>query len=101
MADYKASIAQLLNDMFVLDYSNISESTAVKSVTGTFAGIFVSAASDTPTITVYDNTAGSGTKIIDTFTPSASTFYEIPNCVFSNGLYVVISGTVSCTVFYK
>lgn len=98
---YKASIAQLLNDMFVLDFSNITKSTAVKSATGTFAGIFVSAASVTPTITVYNNTAGSGTKILDTFTPVAGTFYDVPNCIFDTGLYVTISGTVSCTVFYK
>jgi len=101
MSDYKPSIAQLLNDMFVLDYSNISASTVVKSATGTFAGIFVSAASATPTITVYDNTAGSGTKILDTFTPVAGTFYDIPPCIFGTGLYITISGTVSCTVFYK
>jgi hypothetical protein len=80
-------------------YSQISASTAVKSSTGIIGGIFVSAASNTPTITVYDNTAGSGTKIIDTFTPTAGTYYNIP-AAYSIGCYVAIGGTVSCTVFY-
>ena len=61
-------------------------------------GIFVSAASNTPTITVYDD-AGTGTtiKIADTFTPAAATWYPIP-AQAGAGLNVVIGGTVSCTV---
>lgn len=63
-------------------------------------GIFVSAASATPTITVYDSaTTGTATKIIDTFTPVASTYYPI-GAGASAGLYVVISGTVSATFVY-
>lgn len=80
-------------------YKQISASTAVKSSDGTIGGIFVSAASSTPTITVYDNTAASGAKIIDTFTPTAATYYQIP-AAYSTGCYVAIVGTVSCTVFY-
>lgn len=61
-------------------------------------GIFVSAASNTPTITVYDTAAADTSgKIIDTFTPVAATYYPMPMSLAS-GLRVVISGTVSCTV---
>jgi len=56
----------------------------------------VSAASSTPTITIYDQeTAGTSVKVIDTFTPVSATnynFYDGINC--TNGIYVVIGGTV-------
>lgn len=76
----------------------ISSSTNVKADMGVLGGIFVSAASSTPTITVYDSaTTTTTTKIVDTFTPVAATYYPLP-FGFSSGCYVVISGTVSCTV---
>lgn len=60
-------------------------------------GVFVSAASATPTITVYDSaTTGTATKIVDTFTPTAGTFYPMPFKADA-GVYVVIAGTVSAT----
>lgn len=77
---------------------NITTSTVVNKTPGmTLVGIFVSAASSTPTITVYDvATATTNGKVIDTFTPTAGTFYPMyVNC--QNGFYVVLSGTVSCT----
>lgn len=61
-------------------------------------GIFVSSASSSPTITVYDSaTNGTTTKVVDTFTPVAGQFYPMP-FQLSAGAYVVIGGTVSCTV---
>jgi hypothetical protein len=76
----------------------ISASALIKNVSCQLGGIFVSAASGTPTITIYDvATAATTGKIVDTFTPLAGTFYPLPfSC--GTGLYVVISGTVSCTV---
>ncbi len=65
---------------------------------GGITGIFVSAASATPTITVYDsNATGTSKKIVDTFTPVAGTYYPMP-FFCADGIYVVISGTVKCTV---
>jgi len=82
-------------------YKQVSASGNVLNVGGTLGGIFVSAASATPTITVYDDAAtGTTTKLVDTFTPQAGTFYPMPFAV-SKGLNVVISGTVSATVGYK
>ena len=75
----------------------------VKSAPAKLKGIFVSAASDTPTITVYDTqTSGTSVKVLDTFTPVAATnynFYDGLNT--ANGIYIVISGTVKCTVYYE
>ena len=82
-----------------LPYSKqISASANLCKLPCSLGGIFVSAASSTPTITIYDDPAtGTGLKLVDTFTPVAGTWYFLPfRC--TAGLYVVISGTVSCTV---
>lgn len=86
------------------NYAQISATTLVKNSQAKIKGIMVSAASSTPTITVYDQeTAGSTTvTVIDTFTPVAATnynFYDGINC--KNGLYVVIGGTVKATIYYE
>lgn len=81
-------------------YKQMSASATVQSGGGKLGGIFVSAASAAPTITVYDNTAGSGAKLVDTFTPVAGTWYTLP-FAYAVGLSIVISGTVSCTVAYQ
>ncbi|MDN7481917.1 hypothetical protein QZM38_13890 [Burkholderia orbicola] len=78
----------------------ISASGNVCANDGILGGIFVSAASATPTITIYDDAAtGTNTKIVDTFTPVAGQWYPLP-FAFSKGLNVVIGGTVSATVGY-
>ena len=64
-------------------------------------GIFVSSASNTPTITIYDDPAtGTATKIVDTFPVAAGTWYKLPFRALK-GLNVVLGGTVSCTVGYQ
>jgi hypothetical protein len=53
-----------------------------------------------PSSTGYDDAAtGTTTKLVDTFTPVAGTWYPMP-FAFSKGLNVVIGGTVSATVGY-
>ncbi len=86
-------------------YKQISASANIKPMAGKLKGIFVSAASGTPTITVYDSaaTSTSDPKILDTFTPAAATSYVLPldGAFAKNGIYVVIGGTVSATVIYE
>lgn len=80
---------------------NVATSGGAAAGYGYLKGIFVSAASATPLITVYDEpAAGTTTKIIDTFIPTASTFYALP-AKYRTGCNVVISGTVSCTIFFN
>jgi hypothetical protein len=87
---------QLVNELY--DYKQIAASVNVRSGSGGIGFIFVSAASSTPTITVYDSaTTTTTTKIVDTFTPTAGQTYVMP-FAFGAGCYVVIGGTVSCTV---
>ncbi|MES2730020.1 MAG: hypothetical protein V4621_08020 [Pseudomonadota bacterium] len=80
---------------------NIATSGPATAGYGYLYGIFVSAASATPTITVYDEpAAGTTTKIIDTFTPVPATFYLLP-AKYRRGCNVVITGTVSATIFFN
>ena len=85
------------------NYSQISATTMVKNQPGKLKGIFCSTVTSTPTITVYDaQTPDTAVKIIDTYTLAAATnmnFYDGINC--ENGLYVVISGTASVTVYFE
>lgn len=85
------------------NYAQITATDLVKNSQGKVKGIMVSAASSTPTITIYDTQIpDTAIKVIDTFTPVAGTnynFFDGINC--TNGIYVVIGGTVSATVYYE
>jgi ABC-type nitrate/sulfonate/bicarbonate transport system substrate-binding protein len=86
------------------NYTYITASANIKPMAGKLKGIFVSAASATPTITVYDSAATTTTAtILGVFTPAAATSYILPleGAYAKNGIYVVISGTVSATVLYE
>jgi hypothetical protein len=82
------------------NYKNITASTTIRTGPGNLLGIFVASASATPTIKVTDDTTGSTTTIVNTFTPIAGTFYPMPFS-FTTALRVTISGTVDCTVSWN
>lgn len=77
------------------NYKNITSTTTVRTGTGSLEGIFVSSASNTPTILIQDG----ATTICNTFTPASATKYSIP-ARFGTSLVVTISGTVDCCVFW-
>ena len=79
--------------------TNIIASAQIASGIGRLMGIWVSSASATPTIKVWDSLTAAGGIIANTFTPAAGTYYPIP-VRFGTGLYVTISGTIDCTVVY-
>jgi hypothetical protein len=82
-------------------YAQVSASGNVWPKSVALLGIFVSAATTTPTITIYDDpSTGTATKIVDTFTPVAGTYYKLPFRALK-GLNVVLGGTVSCTVGFQ
>lgn len=86
------------------NYTNITATANIKPMAGKLKGIFVSSASSTPTITVYDSAATTTTKVIlGTFTPAAATSYVLPldGAYAKDGIYVVIGGTVTATVIYE
>ena len=79
-------------------YKRLTASGLLKSGSGLLGGFIV--ASGTPTITIYDNNAGSGTLILNGLLANSSTPYPVP-ARFTNGAYVVISGTGDVTFFYE
>jgi hypothetical protein len=86
------------------NYTAISATANIKPMAGKLKGIFVSSASSTPTITVYDSAAATTTDVIlATFTPAAATSYLLPldGAFAKNGIYVVIGGTVAATIIYE
>jgi hypothetical protein len=80
-------------------FSSVSASGSVKNGSGTLGG-FLCTASSSGTVTIYDNTASSGTKIVDTMSVTAGQPYPVP-VNFNNGCYIVIGGTATITVFYN
>lgn len=89
-----------IGNLDVVVPKQISSTANIKSGQGALRSIFVSSVSGSPTITVYDDAAtGTTTKIVDTFIPVGPASYNLPFAV-SNGIYVVLGGTVSCTVGY-
>ena len=88
--------------------NNNNADAQVKVGAGKLKGIFVSTASGTPTLAVYDSaTASTGDPVIlATFVPAANTMYQLSGddagIYFSKGLWIDKGGTtVNCTVFYE
>lgn len=86
------------------NYAAITATAQIKPAAGKINGIFVSSASSTPTITVYDSAVSSSSDpvVLATFTPTGNTMHNFFNGLYTNkGIYVVISGTVSATISYE
>ena len=86
------------------NYTYITASKQIKVGAGKLRGIFVSSASSTPTITIYDVQTGTDTTMVGVFTPVGATFYpfgSLDGAFFNQGLNVVLSGTVAATVIYE
>lgn len=74
----------------------------VKSGSGILRGILCTAASGTPTLTIYDGTDANGTVMVKQFTPVAGTYYNFWNAYFSTGLFLDVGGTtVELTTIFR
>lgn len=73
-----------------------SGTTVVKTGAGQLQGFFCGTA--TGNITIYDNTAASGTKILDTCALVAGN--NVLRCAFSTGLTIVLSGAGVATATF-
>lgn len=89
------------------NYTNITTATTtlIKSGVGRFGGLVINKAVATAVITIYDNTAGSGT-LIGTITYGAGLLNDPPltwgkECNFTVGLTVVTSQATDITVLWK
>lgn len=84
-------------------YKNFTADTLIKDGAGKITGIFVAAASATPTLKLWDATSAAAPVLINTFTPVAATYYPMPDggVTFTRGLFADIGGTVDITIFYE
>ena len=87
-------------------YRNIAgaATTVVRSGPGRLVQININKSVLSTTITVYDNTAASGTKIATITNPSTlhQDQYSLAyNCAFNTGLTIVTSGADDITVIYE
>ena len=87
------------NGLLSPTYKNMSASGAVKSGVGKLRGIFV-ASTTGGTLKLWDNTAASGSVLVNVFTPAAATYYDFGDVVFGTGLYITLANTADWTVFY-
>lgn len=74
----------------------LTASGVVKPGPGCLGGFIV--ASGTPTVALYDNTAGSGTLILNAMQTAVGINYSIP-VQFTKGCYAVITGAGDITFF--
>ena len=75
-------------------YKNLTATTTVYTGNGGILGIFV-ASTTSGTLKVSDGT----NTIVNTFSPSAATFYPMP-AQFGTSLIITVGGTIDCTVFW-
>ena len=89
------------NDFGLLSptYTQTGDSVLVKTGVGAVRGIFVSSSSQA-TIKLWDNTSAATTVLVNEFTAAGATYYPLADCKFGTGLYITITGTLECTVFY-
>lgn len=84
-------------------YLNGTTSQAIKSTPGTFYGIVVNSHTS-GTIKFWDNTAGSGTVLLNTITFAAGSgiVLSFPNGIsFNTGLFATVGGTIDYTILFK
>lgn len=84
-------------------YTNLSASAAVKSGTGVVYG-FVVNSHTSGTLKLWDNTAASGTAILNTITFAADSGIVVSLPVgirFVVGLYATIGGTADITIIWE
>ena len=84
----------------------LSATGTLKRSPGKLKGWFVSTASGSPTVAIYDSNAASTSdpKLIDTFVPVAGANVALTGqdgIGFTNGLYVVIAATCSVQFFFE
>jgi hypothetical protein len=89
-------------DLNQAKYSNITADTTVKTGAGTIYGIIVNSHTS-GTLKIWDNTASSGTVVMNTYTfASGSQYLSFPNGIsFYTGLRADIGGTVDLTILYS
>ena len=101
-------VVQAIAKDYIIPSAVKTSSAAIISTAGYIHGISVTTdGTNAVTVNLYDNTAGSGTKIFPTWTvaatPTSQAYSFYPPVRVTNGLYASLatSGTVSYVVYYS
>lgn len=86
-------------DGFTAVQANQTATTAIKSGAGQLYGVFVTGGT-AGTIVIYDNTSGSGSKILDLGSTNTVGFYPIQS-KFTVGLTAVLGGATNVFLYYR
>lgn len=87
----------ILNESY--QYKHISASALVKNGAGWLGGWLVNS-STSGTLTIYDNTAASGTIVVNAIPLTAGQYIPFPS-IMGKGIYAVIGGTADITILYN
>lgn len=90
------------NEQFQYSHINSKTTTVVKSGAGILHFVTINTPGSADTITMYDNTAASGTVIGTHTAPALGAIYEY-DIAFANGLTIVTGGTTAgdYTISYR
>ena len=79
----------------MLQTKNLTANGAIKSGPGSLAAILITGGADAASVTVYDNTAGSGTKlaVVNAAINTTASWTPVGAQACSKGLYAVVTGT--------
>jgi len=88
----------MLNPNEQYSIQRLTASGLIRSGNGQLGGFLV--AQGTPTVTIYDNTAASGTILLNAMVCAAGTSYPLP-VALTIGAYAVISGACDISFFYN
>lgn len=88
--------------MYPSKYLNGTTSQAIATGNGTLFGIVVNSHTS-GTLKLWDNTAGSGTVILNTITFAAGpgVYMFPPGISFYTGLFATVGGTIDYTILYS
>jgi hypothetical protein len=82
-----------------------TSSSLIHTGTGQLVGVILTASTGTPLATFYDNTAGSGTKLLEIYVPTSCPviifFAERFAPTFTTGLYLSLAANLSATVWSR
>lgn len=92
----------LANESFLYNNIKTNTTTVVKTGAGLLHWVTINNAGTAETITIYDNTAASGTLISTHTAPAQGAIYEY-DIAFTNGLTIVTAGTTpgDYTISYR
>jgi hypothetical protein len=83
----------------------VATNTLLRTGAGRLVGMVLSCSSGTTSFNFYDNTAGSGTKILEIYVPSSFPmtifFSERFFLDFTTGLYLAVAANGTATVWWR